>query len=143
MLLRPYAKTKCPGEKVVRLLIVTAFFVVYLHLAIGLPMDQAPDEAMRFDLAKWIYTHMALPVGNEEEIVSPVWGFSYAYNLYLPELYHYESKSRGYEDTPEKKQRFEGEVRRFQERWKKELAAGDPYYNPNLTLDTEDFSIKR
>lgn len=59
------------------------------------------------------------------------------------ERYHYESKSRGYEDAPEKKQRFEGEVRRFQERWKNELTAGDPYYNPNLTLDTEDFSIKR
>lgn len=58
-------------------------------------------------------------------------------------LYHYESKSRGYEDTPEKKRRFEGEVRRFQARWNKELAAGDPYYNPNLTLDREDFSIKR
>ena len=58
------------------------------------------------------------------------------------ELYHYESKSRGAEDTPEKRKRFEGEVRRFQERWKKELAAGDPYYNPNLTLDREDFSLK-
>ena len=58
------------------------------------------------------------------------------------ELYHYESKSRGLEDTPEKRKRFEGEVRRFQERWKKELAAGDPYYNPNLTLDREDFSIR-
>ena len=56
------------------------------------------------------------------------------------ELYHYESKSRGYEDTPEKQRRFEGEVRRFRERWEKELAAGDPYYNPNLTLDREDFS---
>lgn len=58
------------------------------------------------------------------------------------ELYHYESKSRGAEDTPEKRKRFEGEVRRFQERWKKELAAGDPYYNPNLTLDREDFSLR-
>ncbi|MGO5029164.1 glycosyltransferase [Candidatus Agathobaculum pullicola] len=57
------------------------------------------------------------------------------------ELYHYESKSRGLEDTPEKKKRFEGEVLRFQNRWKKELAAGDPYYNPNLTLDREDFTI--
>lgn len=57
------------------------------------------------------------------------------------ELYHYESKSRGYEDTPEKKKRFEGEVRRFGERWKKELETGDPYYNPNLTLDREDFSL--
>lgn len=58
------------------------------------------------------------------------------------ELYHYESESRGYEDTPEKQERFESEVHRFQGRWAKELAAGDPYYNPNLTLDREDFSLK-
>lgn len=58
------------------------------------------------------------------------------------ELYHYESKTRGYEDTPEKQKRFEGEVRRFKQRWAKELAAGDPYYNPNLTLKREDFSFK-
>lgn len=58
------------------------------------------------------------------------------------ELYHYESKSRGMDNTSEKRKRFEGEVNRFQERWKKELAAGDPYYNPNLSLDREDFSEK-
>ncbi|MBS5983964.1 MAG: glycosyltransferase family 2 protein [Clostridium butyricum] len=58
------------------------------------------------------------------------------------ELYHYESISRGYEDTPEKKKRFEGEVEKFQYRWKNELEQGDPYYNPNLTLGAEDFSIK-
>lgn len=58
------------------------------------------------------------------------------------ELYHYESKSRGLDDTPEKQKRFEGEVKRFQERWAKELQAGDPYYNPNFTLDREDFSLK-
>lgn len=58
------------------------------------------------------------------------------------EFYHYESKSRGDEDTPEKRARFNGEVFRFQERWGKELKAGDPYYNPNLTLDSEDFALK-
>lgn len=58
------------------------------------------------------------------------------------ELYHYESISRGYEDTPEKKKRFEGEVEKFQYRWKNELEQGDPYYNPNLTLGAEDFSLK-
>ena len=58
------------------------------------------------------------------------------------ELYHYESRSRGSDDTPEKQQRHAGEVRRFQERWAKELAAGDPYYNPNLTLDRGDFSLR-
>lgn len=58
------------------------------------------------------------------------------------ELYHYESKSRGAEDTPEKQKRFAGEIERFQKRWRKELNQGDPYYNPNLTLDREDFSIR-
>ena len=58
------------------------------------------------------------------------------------ELYHFESKSRGYEDTPEKKARYMSEAERFHARWGKELAAGDPYYNPNLTLDREDFSLK-
>lgn len=58
------------------------------------------------------------------------------------ELYHYESKSRGSDEAPEKRKRFAGEVHRFQARWAKELAAGDPYYNPNLTLDKEDFSIR-
>ena len=55
------------------------------------------------------------------------------------ELYHYESKSRGMDNTPEKRKRFKGEVLRFQERWRKELDAGDPYYNPNFSLDREDF----
>ncbi len=58
------------------------------------------------------------------------------------ELYHHESKSRGSEDTPEKVKRFNSEVERFQGRWGKELADGDPYYNPNLTLIHEDFSFK-
>lgn len=58
------------------------------------------------------------------------------------ELYHYESISRGYEDTPEKQARFNGEIRRFKERWQKELDKGDPYYNINLTIEREDFSLK-
>ena len=57
------------------------------------------------------------------------------------ELYHYESESRGYEDTPEKIERFSREVKRFHKLWGKELLAGDPYYNPNLTLVTEDFVL--
>jgi len=56
-------------------------------------------------------------------------------------LYHHESKTRGAEDTPEKEERFEGEVQRFRRAWKKELDEGDPYYNPNLTMDREDFSF--
>ena len=58
------------------------------------------------------------------------------------ELYHLESKSRGIEDTPEKQVRFNQEVRQFQTRWAKELEAGDPYYNPNFSLDRSDFFVK-
>ena len=58
------------------------------------------------------------------------------------ELYHYESKSRGYEDTPEKQKRFTSEKQRFMARWKNELREGDPYLNPNFSLDRSDFTIK-
>ena len=58
------------------------------------------------------------------------------------ELYHYESKSRGAEDSPEKQKHFQGDTELFRKRWAKELAAGDPYYNPNLTLEREDFSLR-
>jgi GT2 family glycosyltransferase len=46
-------------------------------------------------------------------------------------LTHHESKSRGKEDTPEKRARFEAEVATMTERWGPELR-NDPYYNPNL-----------
>ena len=58
------------------------------------------------------------------------------------QLYHYESKSRGLEDNSEKRARYNKEVERFQSKWASELKAGDPYYNPNLTLDSEDFALK-
>ena len=49
------------------------------------------------------------------------------------ELYHYESKSRGMEDTPEKQFRFEKETKHFEEKWGEQMSKGDPYYNPNLS----------
>lgn len=58
------------------------------------------------------------------------------------ELYHYESKSRGYENTFEKHRRFMGERDRLRMRWAETIDAGDPYYNRNLTLDREDFSFQ-
>lgn len=64
------------------------------------------------------------------------------YNPYA-ELYHYESKSRGLEDTPEKIQRFQREIATFERRWPEILKNGDPYYNPNLTLESQDFSLKK
>jgi len=64
-------------------------------------------------------------------------------NIFTPycEAIHYESSSRGYEESFEQKKRFAGEIKYFQWKWRDLLADGDPYYNPNLTLDREDFSI--
>ena len=63
-------------------------------------------------------------------------------NLFTPyaELYHYESASRGYEDTPDKKLRFEKEKKIMYRRWGKGLF-NDPAYSPNLTLDHENFGL--
>lgn len=57
-------------------------------------------------------------------------------------LYHHESLSRGSEDTPEKKKRFSEEEAFMRERWGSLLAAGDPYYNKNLSLSSGDCSLK-
>jgi GT2 family glycosyltransferase len=64
-------------------------------------------------------------------------------NVFVPRarLYHFESKTRGGDDTPAKVARAMEEVRTIRARWP-ELAARDPYYNPNLTVDAEDFGLR-
>jgi len=60
------------------------------------------------------------------------------YNLWTPyvELYHYESISRGYEDTEQKKERFRGEVNYMMKKWDKYMSH-DFSYNVNLNKKTE------
>lgn len=69
-------------------------------------------------------------------------GYFVIYNPFV-EFIHYESKSRGLENTPEKKKRFQGEIDTFKERWQDFLDEGDPYYNINLSLDTEVYHMKK
>ena len=59
------------------------------------------------------------------------------------EMYHFESKSRGYEDTPEKQARFKREIDFMQARWKEFLEKGDPYYNPSFSLKDCNYSLKK
>ncbi len=59
----------------------------------------------------------------------------------LAALLHHESKSRGFEDNPEKKARFDSEVAYMQRRHAAILQSGDPCFNPNLRLDCNDFSV--
>ncbi|OUO79852.1 glycosyltransferase [Blautia sp. An249] len=69
-------------------------------------------------------------------------GYLVVYNPYA-ELYHYESKSRGLEDTPEKIARFNKEIATLEKHWPRIFKDPDPYYNPNLTLESQDFSLKK
>lgn len=65
-------------------------------------------------------------------------------NVFTPfaELYHYESVSRGLDDQGEKAQRYNRESEAFRAKWKDLLEQGDPYYNPNFSLDRSDFALK-
>lgn len=65
-------------------------------------------------------------------------------NVFTPfaELYHYESKSRGLDDQDDRARRYDEESARFRRKWKDVLEQGDPYYNPNFSLDRSDFSLR-
>ncbi|MCM1308031.1 MAG: glycosyltransferase family 2 protein [Butyrivibrio sp.] len=68
-------------------------------------------------------------------------GFLVVYN---PKVlaYHYESKSRGHEDSPEKLERFDREIAYIRSRWREYFTDGDPFYNRNLSLKKQDYSLK-
>lgn len=80
---------------------------------------------------------------NDVDICIRAWKAGYV-NVFTPfaELYHYESVSRGLDDQGEKAQRYNRESEAFRAKWKDLLEQGDPYYNPNFSLDRSDFALK-
>ncbi len=58
------------------------------------------------------------------------------------ELYHYESVSRGGDDSLRRKLRARREVAVMRRRWS-HLMRNDPFYNPNLSYMHPDFSLNR
>ena len=69
-------------------------------------------------------------------------GYRIIFTPYV-ELYHFESQSRGCMHTPENQVLFRQGTELFKKKWHAVLKKGDPYYNINLALDREDFSIRR
>ena len=143
--------------------VVIGFGEIAGHAFVGLH----PDECKAFGRAMLTQDYSAVTAAcllTKKEIFDEVGGFDeefkvafndidyclrvrqldkkVVYNSFAA-LTHYESKSRGAEDTPEKKQRFADEIRMFQERWADILRDGDPYYNVNLALDRADFAIRQ
>ncbi|MDY3249777.1 MAG: glycosyltransferase family 2 protein [Candidatus Choladocola sp.] len=68
-------------------------------------------------------------------------GYLTVYDPYV-ELYHYESKTRGAEDTKEKVRRFQEEIEYMRSHWITLLKNGDPCYNRNLSLTKWNYSLK-
>ena len=68
-------------------------------------------------------------------------GHLIVYDPYV-KLYHYESKSRGAEDSEEKVRRFQTEIEYMRCHWLDILKKGDPYYNKNLSLTKWNYSLK-
>ena len=68
-------------------------------------------------------------------------------NIFTPfaELFHYESKSRGLDSADvsvQNAERYDKESALFREKWKEVLAAGDPYYNLNFSLDYSNYVLE-
>lgn len=69
-------------------------------------------------------------------------------NVFTPfaELFHFESVSRGsdVDKTADeaKAARYNEEAEHFRTKWKKELEAGDPYFNPNFSLEHSDYVVQ-
>ena len=80
---------------------------------------------------------------NDVDLCVRAWKAGFV-NVFTPfaELYHYESASRGSDGSGENAARYEKESEMFRKRWKTLLAKGDPYYNPNFSLDRSDFALQ-
>ena len=49
-------------------------------------MNLCPDEYMRFDIPKWIFNNNKLPIGDEKELINPLWGYSYGFSPYFASI---------------------------------------------------------
>lgn len=80
---------------------------------------------------------------NDVDLCIRAWKAGYV-NVFTPfaELYHFESVSRGLDDHGENAERYDRESEAFRTKWKDLLVKGDPYYNPNFSLDRSDFALK-
>lgn len=120
----------------------------YLHKA-SLQMDYSAVTAACMMMKRSLFERL----GGFEERLSVAFndvdlclraneaGFLVVYDPYAC-LRHYESKSRGAEDSPEKVRRFQEEIEFMRTRWEKLLKAGDPYYNKNLSLSKWNYSLR-
>ncbi|MEF2851033.1 MAG: glycosyltransferase family 2 protein [Lachnospiraceae bacterium] len=119
----------------------------YLHKA-ALQQDLSAVTAACFMVKKEVFEK----VGGFEEKLAVAFndvdfclkvrhaGYLVVYDPYA-ELYHHESKTRGYENTEAKKRRFQEEIEYMRCHWMPDILR-DPYYNENLSLKASDYSLR-
>lgn len=119
----------------------------YLHKA-GIQLNYSATTAACLMIKKSVWDN----VGGLEERLAVAFndvdlclsvrkqGYLIVYNPYI-EAYHYESKSRGQEDSPEKLERFKREIDFMRNKWEDILDIGDPYLNPNFSKIKCDYSL--
>lgn len=120
----------------------------YLHKA-SLQMNYSAVTAACLMVKREIYEEVS---GFEEELAVAFNDVDFCLKVrkagylvvYLPhvEAYHYESKSRGAEDSKEKVDRFQREIEYMRNHWIDILKKGDPYYNPNFSSVYNNYSLK-
>ncbi len=120
----------------------------YLHKA-SLAMDYSAVTAACMMVKRSVYeeaggfTEELAVAFNDVDFCLKVRTLGYLV-VYQPaaEAYHYESKSRGSEDSPEKVARFQREIDAMRTRWIGILKNGDPYYNPNLSAVRPNYELR-
>jgi len=120
----------------------------YLHKA-SLMMDYSAVTAAFFMVKKEVFeqagglTEELAVAFNDVDFCLKVRKLGYLV-VYNPQVqaYHYESKSRGAEDSPEKTARFQREIEYMRNHWIGILKEGDPYYNPNFSTVYNNYSLR-
>lgn len=119
----------------------------YLHKA-GIQLNYSAVTAACLMIEKAVFdevggfTEKLTVAFNDVELCLKVRkaGYQIVYNPYV-EAYHYESKSRGQEDSEEKLRRFQTEIEYMRTTWNDILRYGDPFYNPNFSRVKCDYSL--
>lgn len=119
----------------------------YLHKA-GIQLNYSAVTAACLMIEKAVFdevggfTEKLTVAFNDVELCLKVRkaGYQIVYDPYV-EAYHYESKSRGQEDSEEKLRRFQTEIEYMRTTWNDILRYGDPFYNPNFSRVKCDYSL--
>lgn len=72
--------------KRIKVVEICLFFCACFIAASRIDISHAPDEAMRYPIAQFIFANGSLPNGMEDSLVNHIWGFSYALYPYLTSI---------------------------------------------------------